>query len=176
VETLIGSAEEAKRIHGETLPLDAAPGGANKIGFTMRVPCGVVAAITPFNYPLNLVMHKVGPALAAGNAVIVKPASDTPLSTLKLAELLLEAGLPAEAVQCVTGPGAKLGDTISSDPRIRKISFTGSLDVGEQICKAAGVKKVTMELGSNCPLIVMRDADLDEAVQATVMSGYVNAG
>ena len=176
VETLAGSAEEAKRIHGETVPLDAAPGAANKVGFTLRVPCGVVAAITPFNFPLNLVMHKVGPALAAGNAVIVKPASDTPLSALKLTEVLLEAGLPAEAIQCVTGPGAKLGDPISTDPRIRKISFTGSLDVGEQICKLAGVKKVTMELGSNCPVIVMRDADLDEAVRATVITGYANAG
>ena len=176
VETLTGSAEEAKRIHGETVPVDAAPGGANKFSFTIRVPCGVVAAITPFNFPLNLVMHKVGPALAAGNAVIVKPASDTPLSALKLVELLLEAGLPAEAIQCVTGPGAKVGSVISTDPRIRKISFTGSLDVGEQICKLAGIKKVTMELGSNCPVIVMRDADLDEAVRATVMTGYSNAG
>ena len=166
VETLTGSAEEAKRIHGETVPVDAAPGGANKFSFTIRVPCGVVAAITPFNFPLNLVMHKVGPALAAGNAVIVKPASDTPLSALKLVELLLEAGLPAEAIQCVTGPGAKLGGIISTDPRIRKITFTGSLEVGEQICKLAGIKKVTMELGSNCPVIVMRDADLDEAVRA----------
>jgi glyceraldehyde-3-phosphate dehydrogenase (NADP+) len=136
----------------------------------------VVAAITPFNFPLNLVMHKVGPALAAGNAVIVKPASDTPLSALKLTELLLEAGLPAEAIQCVTGPGAKLGGIISTDPRIRKISFTGSLDVGEQICKLAGIKKLTMELGSNCPVVVMRDADLDEAVRATVATGYANAG
>ncbi|MGQ9573394.1 MAG: aldehyde dehydrogenase family protein [Dehalococcoidia bacterium] len=176
VETMTASAEEAKRIHGETVPLDGAPGGANKIGFTMRVPCGVVAAITPFNFPLNLVMHKVAPALAAGNAVIVKPASDTPLSALKLTELLLEAGLPPEAIQCVTGPGAKLGDIISTDPRIRKISFTGSLEIGEQICRMAGIKKVTMELGSNCPLIVMPDADLDQAVQATVASGYANAG
>ena len=176
VETLTWSAEEAKRIHGETIPVEAAPGGANKFSFSIRVPCGVVAAITPFNFPLNLVMHKVGPALAAGNAVIVKPASDTPLSALKLVELLLEAGLPAEAIQCVTGPGAKLGAVISTDPRIRKISFTGSLDVGEQICKLAGIKKVTMELGSNCPVIIMRDADLDEAVRATVVTGYSNAG
>jgi glyceraldehyde-3-phosphate dehydrogenase (NADP+) len=176
VETLTGSAEEAKRIHGETVPVDAAPGGADKFSFTIRVPCGVVAAITPFNFPLNLVMHKVGPALAAGNAVIVKPASDTPLSALKLVELLLEAGLPAEAIQCVTGPGAKLGAIISTEPRIRKISFTGSLDVGEQICRLAGIKKLTMELGSNCPVIVMRDADLDEAVRGTVASGYANAG
>jgi glyceraldehyde-3-phosphate dehydrogenase (NADP+) len=176
VETLAWSAEEAKRIHGETVPVEAAPGGADKFSFTIRVPCGVVAAITPFNFPLNLVMHKVGPALAAGNAVIVKPASDTPLSALKLVELLLEAGLPAEAIQCVTGPGAKLGGAISTDPRVRKISFTGSLDVGEQICRLAGIKKVTMELGSNCPVVVMRDADLDEAVRGVVATGYANAG
>jgi glyceraldehyde-3-phosphate dehydrogenase (NADP+) len=176
VETLAWSAEEAKRIHGETIPVEAAPGGADKFSFTIRVPCGVVAAITPFNFPLNLVMHKVGPALAAGNAVIVKPASDTPLSALKLVELLLEAGLPAEAIQCVTGPGAKLGGAISTDPRVRKISFTGSLDVGEQICRLAGIKKVTMELGSNCPVVVMRDADLDEAVRGVVATGYANAG
>jgi glyceraldehyde-3-phosphate dehydrogenase (NADP+) len=176
VETLAWSAEEAKRIHGETIPVEAAPGGADKFSFTIRVPCGVVAAITPFNFPLNLVMHKVGPALAAGNAVIVKPASDTPLSALKLVELLLEAGLPAEAIQCVTGLGAKLGGAISTDPRVRKISFTGSLDVGEQICRLAGIKKVTMELGSNCPVVVMRDADLDEAVRGVVVTGFANAG
>ncbi|MFB3060923.1 MAG: aldehyde dehydrogenase family protein, partial [Candidatus Binatia bacterium] len=94
VETLMGSAEEAKRIHGETVPLDGDPSGVKKLGFTLRVPCGVVAAISPFNFPLNLVCHKVGPALAAGNSVIIKPATDTPLSALKLTEILLEAGLP----------------------------------------------------------------------------------
>ncbi len=176
VETLMGSAEEAKRIHGETVPLDGAPGGATKFGFTIRVPCGVVAAITPFNFPLNLVAHKVGPALAAGNAVIMKPASDTPLSALKLTELLLEAGVPEEAVQCLTGPGGEIGDAIATHPGIRKISFTGSRDVGERICKMAGIKKVTMELGSNSPLIVMPDADLNKVVKATVATGYSNAG
>jgi glyceraldehyde-3-phosphate dehydrogenase (NADP+) len=105
VETMMGSAEEAKRIHGETVPLDADPTGGKKLGFTLRVPCGVVAAIAPFNFPLNLVCHKVGPALAAGNSVIVKPASDTPLSAVRLTELLLEAGLPPEGIQCITGPG-----------------------------------------------------------------------
>ncbi|OYV86287.1 MAG: aldehyde dehydrogenase, partial [Planctomycetia bacterium 21-64-5] len=108
-ETIQLSAEEAKRICGEMVPLDGAPGGAGKLGFTLRVPCGVVAAITPFNFPLNLVCHKVGPALAAGNAVVVKPASDTPLSALKLVEILLEAGLPPAAIACVTGPGGTLG-------------------------------------------------------------------
>ena len=176
VQTLTMSAEEAKRIHGETIPLDAAPGTGRAFGFTMRVPCGVVAAICPFNFPLNLVCHKVGPALAAGNAVIIKPASDTPLSAIKLTEVLLEAGLPAEGIQCVTGPGGEIGDALSSDRRIRKISFTGSRDVGEHICRMAGIKKVTMELGSNSPMIIMPDADLDKVAQATVVSGYSNAG
>ena len=176
VQTLTMSAEEGKRIHGETVPLDAAPGTGRAFGFTIRVPCGVVAAICPFNFPLNLVCHKVGPALAAGNAVIIKPASDTPLSALKLTEVLLEAGLPPEAVQCVTGPGGEIGDALSTDRRVRKISFTGSRDVGERICQKAGIKKVTMELGSNSPMIIMPDADLDKVAQATIASGYSNAG
>ena len=176
VQTLTMSAEEGKRIHGETVPLDAAPGTGKAFGFTIRVPCGVVAAICPFNFPLNLVCHKVGPALAAGNAVIIKPASDTPLSALKLTEVLLEAGLQPEAVQCVTGPGGEIGDALSTDRRVRKISFTGSRDVGERICQKAGIKKVTMELGSNSPMIIMPDADLDKVAQATIASGYSNAG
>ena len=176
VQTITGSAEEAKRIHGETVPLDGAPGVTRQFGFTMRVPCGVVAAICPFNFPLNLVCHKVGPAIAAGNAVIIKPASDTPLSALKLTEILLEAGMPPGAIQCITGPGGEIGDALCADPRVRKITFTGSRDVGEHICRVAGLKKVTMELGSNSPLIVMPDADLDKVAQATVASGYGNAG
>lgn len=175
-ETMELSAEEAKRIGGEVLPLDGAPGGAGKLGFTLRVPCGVVAAIAPFNFPLNLVCHKVGPALAGGNAVVVKPASDTPLSALALVEILLEAGLPPEAIACVTGSGATIGDVLAGDPRVRKISFTGSREVGEHICKVAGIKKVTMELGSNSPIIVMADADLEKVVAATVATGYSNAG
>ena len=142
----------------------------------MRVPVGIVAAISPFNFPLNLVSHKVGPALAAGNAVIIKPASDTPLSALKLTEILLEAGLPPEAVQCVTGSGSRVGDPLVADPRVRKVTFTGSRDVGEHICRTAGLKKVTMELGSNSPLIIMPDADIDKVVSATIASGFANAG
>ena len=166
------SSEESKRIHGETVPLDAAPAVTQPFGFTVRVPCGVVAAIAPFNFPLNLVCHKVGPALAAGNSVIIKPASDTPLSALKLTEVLLEAGLPSEAIQCVTGPGGEIGDALCSDRRVRKITFTGSRDVGEHICQIAGLKKVTMELGANCPLVIMPDADLGKVAQATVTSGF----
>jgi glyceraldehyde-3-phosphate dehydrogenase (NADP+) len=175
-ETIDLSADEAKRLGGEVLPLDGAPGGTGKLGFTLRVPCGVVAAITPFNFPLNLVCHKVAPALAAGNAVILKPASDTPLSALALVEILLEAGLPPMAISCLTGSGGAIGNAICADPRVRKISFTGSRDVGEQICKAAGIKKVTMELGSNSPIIVLGDADLDKVADATVATGFSNAG
>jgi acyl-CoA reductase-like NAD-dependent aldehyde dehydrogenase len=175
-ETIEVSAEEARRIVGEMVPLDAAPGAAGRIGFTLRVPCGIVAAITPFNFPLNLVCHKVGPALAAGNAVIIKPASDTPLSALKLVEILLEAGTPPEAIACLTGGGAAIGDALSTDPRIRKISFTGSYEVGEHICKMAGVKRVTMELGSNSPVIIMDDADLERAAEAITSAGFANAG
>jgi acyl-CoA reductase-like NAD-dependent aldehyde dehydrogenase len=141
VETMMGSAEEAKRLHGETVPLDADPTGGKKFGFTLRVPCGVVAAIAPFNFPLNLVAHKVGPALAAGNSVIVKPASDTPLSALKLTEILLEAGLPAEGIQCITGSGGEIGDALVADRAWRKVTFTGSREVGERICHKAGIKK-----------------------------------
>jgi len=176
VETIMGSAEEAKRLHGETVPLDADPTGSKKFGFTLRVPCGVVAAIAPFNFPLNLVCHKVGPALAAGNSVIVKPASDTPLSALKLTEILLESGLPPEGIQCITGSGGEIGDTIVKDRRVRKITFTGSREIGDRICRMAGIKKVTMELGSNSPLIIMPDANLDKVAAAVAVTGYGNAG
>jgi glyceraldehyde-3-phosphate dehydrogenase (NADP+) len=175
-ETMELSAEEAKRLGGEVLPLDGAPGAAGKFGFTLRIPCGVVVAITPFNFPLNLVCHKVGPALAAGNAVVIKPASDTPLSALKLVEILLAAGLPPLAIACLTGRGGQLGKALCSDPRVRKISFTGSVEVGKQICAAAGLKRVTMELGSNSPLIVLPDADLNKVADAVLATGYGNAG
>jgi len=176
IQTITGSSEEAKRLHGETIPLDAAPGNVNEFGFTIRVPVGVVAAISPFNFPLNLVCHKVGPALAAGNSVVLKPAGDTPLSALKLVEILLEAGLPEEAIQCVTGPGSEIGDVLTGDHRVRKITFTGSMEVGDQICRNAGIKKVTMELGSNSPLIVMSDADIEKVAAATVSGSFSNAG
>jgi acyl-CoA reductase-like NAD-dependent aldehyde dehydrogenase len=176
VETMMLSAEEAKRISGEVVPLDGAPGSGNRFGFTIRVPCGVVLAISPFNFPLNLVVHKVGPAIAAGNSVILKPATDTPLSALKLTQILLEAGLPLAGIQCITGSGGDLGRALCSDSRVRKITFTGSREVGEQICRAAGLKKVTMELGNNAPLIIMPDADLEKVCQAIIATGYSNAG
>ncbi len=176
VETIMGSAEEAKRLHGQTVPLDGAPGGAGKFGVTIRVPCGVVVAISPFNFPLNLVCHKVGPALAGGNAVVVKPATDTPLSALKLTEILLEAGLPPEGINTLTGSGGEIGDLLVADRRVRKITFTGSRDVGEHICKMAGIKRITMELGSNAPVIVMPDADMNKVATAVAATGYANAG
>ena len=175
-ETIIGSAEEAKRLGSEVVPLDGAPGAGNRLGFTLRVPCGVVLAITPFNFPLNLVCHKVGPAIAGGNSVILKPATDTPLVALKFTQILLDAGLPPQAIQCLTGSGREIGDILCSDPRVRKITFTGSRDVGEHICRIAGIKKVTMELGSNAPVIILADADLDKAANAIAVTGYANAG
>ena len=176
-ETIELSAEEAKRIGGEVLlPLDGASNGGRRFGFTIRVPCGVVACITPFNFPLNLPCHKVGPALAAGNAVILKPGSDTPLSALAIVEILLDAGIPPLAISCLTGSGGTIGDALARDPRIRKISFTGSRDVGEHIVRTAGLKRVTMELGSNSPLIVMDDANLEKAAAAIAVTGFANAG
>lgn len=175
-ETMELSAEEAKRLGGEVLPLDGASVGAGKLGFTLRVPCGVVAAITPFNFPINLVVHKVGPALAAGNSCLVKPAGDTPLSALKLVEILLDAGLPPEGIACVTGPGSVVGEAIARDPRVRKLSFTGSRDVGEHLCQIAGIKRVTMELGSNAPLVVLPDADPEKVAATVIGTGFGNAG
>jgi glyceraldehyde-3-phosphate dehydrogenase (NADP+) len=176
VDTLTESAEAARRLHGETVPLDAAASGKGRFGVTLRVPCGIVVAITPFNFPLNLVAHKVGPAIAGGNAVVLKPASDTPLSALKLTQVLLEAGLPPEGLNTLTGPGGEVGDLLVQDGRVRKITFTGSRDVGEHICHLAGIKRLTMELGSNAPVIVMPDADLDKVAAAVTATGYANAG
>jgi glyceraldehyde-3-phosphate dehydrogenase (NADP+) len=167
---------EGAQLRGESLPLDAAPNGAGKFGLTIRVPCGVVVAITPFNFPLLLVLHKIGPALAAGNAVILKPATQTPLTALALAEIMVEAGVPELGLQCLTGSGTMLGELLCSDPRVRKISFTGSTAVGTAISRAAGVKRLSLELGSNCPLIVLRDADPEQVAQAVAVGGYSNAG
>ena len=170
------AASEAARMHGETIPLDATAGAGDKMGFTLRQPCGVVVAITPFNYPLLLVAHKVGPALASGNAVILKPAGQTPLTALKLTEAFLDAGLPEDALQTLTGPGGELGPALCADPRVRKISFTGSTEVGEGIARVAGVKRLSLELGSNCPMVVLPDADVERVAAATALGGYANAG
>jgi len=167
---------EGSQLRGETLPIDAQAGAAGKIGMTLRVPCGVVVAITPFNFPILLVIHKVAPALSVGNAVILKPATTTPLSALMFTEIILQAGLPEHGLQCITGSGSQLGAALCSDPRVRKISFTGSTSVGEKISRVAGVKRLSLELGSNSPLVVLPDADLEEVAQATALGGYVNAG
>jgi len=169
-------AHEGTQVRGEQLPLDAQAGVRGKLGLTMRVPYGVVLAITPYNYPLLLVVHKIGPALAAGNAVILKPAGRTPLSALLLTKLLLEAGLPAEGIQCITGAGGVLGPILATDRRVRKVTFTGSAIVGEALVRAAGPKSVSLELGSNCALVLLADADVEAAVAATVTGGYANAG
>jgi len=176
--TLFAAADTAKSIHGETLPLAAmnAPDIEKKFGFTFRVPCGVVLAITPFNVPVNLACHKIGAAFAGGNAVILKAASDTPLSSALLVQAFLDAGLPAEAIQYLSGPGGKLGAMLCPDDRIRKITFTGSYEAGQTICKLAGMKKVTMELGGNCPVIVMGDAPVNKVISALVPAGYGMAG
>jgi glyceraldehyde-3-phosphate dehydrogenase (NADP+) len=176
VNTLTISGEEAKRLLGETIPFDSFPGGEQRRGHFERVPIGVVLAITPFNDPLNLVAHKLGPAIAGGNAVILKPATVTPLSALKLCEALVEAGLPAGVLQCITGHGAKLGDTLVSDSRVRMVSFTGGLEAGLRISSKAGLKKIGMELGSNSPVIVWHDADLDWAAESCVSGAFWAAG
>jgi acyl-CoA reductase-like NAD-dependent aldehyde dehydrogenase len=170
------AAFEGAQLRGEVLPLDAAFNGAGKLGLAVRVPCGVVVAITPFNFPLLLVLHKLAPALAAGNAVILKPASATPLVALKLTELIIEAGFPPLALQCLTGNGSTLGDRLCSDPRVRKITFTGSTAVGEQITRVAGIKRLSLELGGNAPVVLLRDGDVEAAAAQTALGGYVNAG
>ena len=176
VETFQFSAEEAKRIHGETVPMDASTAGEGRMGFYLRSPVGVVAAITPFNFPLNLVAHKVGPALAAGNSLVLKPASTTPLTALRLGEILEEAGVPGGVFNVVVGSGGTVGDWLTTDPRVSKISFTGSPPVGEAIIRKAGLKKVTMELGNNSGTIIEPDADLDAAVPRCVVSAFANSG
>jgi acyl-CoA reductase-like NAD-dependent aldehyde dehydrogenase len=169
-------AEEACRLEGEVLPMDAARVGVGRLGFTRPEPAGVVLAITPFNYPAILVAHKIGPALAAGNAVVLKPAGATPLSARMLVERLHAAGVDPDALQCVAGPGAELGAALCGDHRVRRITFTGSKEVGDAIARAAGARKLTAELGSNGALVVLEDADLDRAAAAIAHSGYTNAG
>ncbi len=168
---------EGSQLYGDSLPLDAAPnGGTGRLGFTVRQPCGVVVAITPFNFPALLVTHKIGPALATGNSVVLKPARQTPLTALRLCEIFLEAGLHPDAISCLTGPGDVLGDALCADPRVRKISFTGSSETGERITRVAGVKKLSLELGASCPVVVLPDADIELAASAIAGGGYTNAG
>ncbi|MBN1825533.1 MAG: aldehyde dehydrogenase family protein [Candidatus Eisenbacteria bacterium] len=176
VNTLTCSAEEAKRILGETIPWDSFPGGEKRRGYYYRFPIGVVLAITPFNDPLNLVAHKLGPAVAAGNAVILKPATVTPLSAIKLVEALVEAGLPPEAIQLITGVGSRIGEPLVRDDRVRMVSFTGGVEAGKSVAAVAGIKKIGMELGSDSPVIVWKDADLEPAVESSVSGAFWAAG
>lgn len=171
------AAFEGTQLYGDTLPLDANPGtGQEKLGFTLRQPAGIVAAISPFNYPALLVMHKLAPALAAGNAVILKPASTTPLTALALAECFVDAGIPEGVLSVLTGAGKTVGDALVSDPAVRKVSFTGSTAVGEHIASIAGVKKLSLELGASSPVVVLPDADIELAASAVAAGGYINAG
>jgi acyl-CoA reductase-like NAD-dependent aldehyde dehydrogenase len=176
IGTFTIAAEEAKRIHGETVPLDALPAGEGYVGFWTRRPVGVVAAITPFNFPLNLVAHKVAPAIAAGNAVVLKPASSTPLTAVLLCRVLGEAGLPPGALDLVVGPGTAVGEPLARDPRVAKISFTGSAAVGERLTQIAGIKKITLELGNTSPVIVASDADIKTAAGRCAVGAYYNSG
>jgi acyl-CoA reductase-like NAD-dependent aldehyde dehydrogenase len=176
ISTFTLAAEEAKRLHGETIPLDAVPAGEGYFGFWTRRPVGVIAAISPFNFPLNLVAHKVAPALAAGNTLVLKPASTTPLTAVKLCEILQEAGLPAGAINLVVGSGGTVGEWLVTDPRVAKITFTGSPPVGEHILSVAGIKKVTLELGNTSPLIIAPDADLDLVAKRAAIGAYYNSG
>ena len=175
-ELLRLSAFEGAQLRGEVLPLDAAPNGIGKFGYTLRVPCGVIVAITPFNFPILLVLHKVAPALAAGNAVILKPASTTPLVALELTRVLVEAGLPPLGLQCLTGDGSAIGRQLCADDRVRKITFTGSTSVGKSITRVAGVKRLSLELGGNAPVALLADADIDRAAAHVASAGYSNAG
>ncbi len=174
--TFLFSAEEAKRINGEILPIDALRQFPQKWGLVIKEPIGVIVAITPFNYPLNLAAHKVGPAIAANNAVVLKPSSLAPLTAIKMAELFLKAGLPKEMLQVVTGDVMEIGDELIQNPLVKKVTFTGSVEVGKAICKKIGMKKVTMELGGNDPLIILEDADIEGAVSGAVLGAFGNNG
>jgi len=176
IQTYRFAAEEAKRLYGETIPMDAAKGAEQKLGFTFREPLGIIAAITPFNFPFNLVAHKLGPAFAAGNTVVLKPASQTPLSALYIAEVFEKAGLPPGALNVVTGRGGVIGDVLVQDPRVKMVTFTGSLEVGQRIRQLAGLKRVTLELGSNSPVIIDNIRNLDIAVEKCVTGAFAFAG
>jgi acyl-CoA reductase-like NAD-dependent aldehyde dehydrogenase len=176
MSTYTFAAVEARKLAGEMVPMDAAQAGEGKLAFTLRRPVGVVGAISPFNFPLNLVAHKIAPALAAGCAVVLKPAAQTPLSALLLAELEDEAGLPPGWLNVVVGPSAEIGEVLVTDERVRLISFTGSVPVGWGIRERAPKKRVTLELGNSTPVIVAADADLDQAAEKLAANAFSFAG
>jgi acyl-CoA reductase-like NAD-dependent aldehyde dehydrogenase len=176
VSTYTMAAVEARKLAGEVIPMDASPAGAGKLAFTLRLPVGIVGAISPFNFPLNLVAHKIAPALAAGCAVVLKPASQTPLSALLLAELEDEAGLPAGWLNVVCGPAAEIGDVLVEDERVKLITFTGSSGVGWKLRERAARKRVNLELGNATPVIVAADADLDDVAARLAAHAFSFAG
>ncbi|QMT18189.1 aldehyde dehydrogenase family protein [Planococcus maritimus] len=176
IETYKFAAEEAKRLSGEMIPMDAAKGGSNRLAYTLREPLGVVAAITPFNFPQNLVAHKIGPAIAAGNTIVLKPASQTPLSAFFLAELLDQTDLPKGAFNLVTGSGRTVGDVLVESDQVKMVTFTGSPAVGKGIRDKAGLKKVALELGSNAGMIVDEGVDLDVVVEKAIAGAFSNQG
>ncbi|WP_296655247.1 aldehyde dehydrogenase family protein [Paraburkholderia sp.] len=175
INTLKLSADEARRNSGEVIPFDSYAGSENRQGWFTREPLGVIVAITPYNDPLNLVAHKLGPAIAGGNSVVLKPSELAPLSAIKLVDYLNVAGLPANVVSIATG-GAALGEALVGAKDVRMISFTGGFVTGEKIAHAAGLKKLAMDLGGNAPVIVMDDCDLDDAVDSCVSGAYWAAG
>jgi acyl-CoA reductase-like NAD-dependent aldehyde dehydrogenase len=176
MSTYTFAAVEARKLAGEVVPMDAAQAGEGKLAFTLREPIGVVGAISPFNFPLNLVAHKIAPALAAGCAVVLKPAGQTPLSALTLAELEDEAGLPAGWLNVLVGPASEIGDVLVEDERVKAITFTGSSEVGWGIRKRAARKKVLLELGNATPVIVHDDADVAEAATKLAAHAFSFAG
>ncbi len=176
VDTLTFSAVEARKLTGGTVPMDASSSGAGKLGVMLRVPYGVLGAISPFNFPLNLVAHKLGPAIAAGNAVVLKPAGQTPISALKLAQVLVEAGLPGGWLSVVPGPGSEVGNAIVEHELTGALSFTGSAKVGWGIRSRVPHKKVNLELGSNAPLIVHSDGDWETAADKAKLHAFSHAG
>ena len=176
LNTMQLSAEEAGRIIGVTIPFNAVRGSEDRVGYETKVPIGIVVAITPFNDPLNLVCHKLGPAIAAGNPVILKPSDYTPTVAIKFGEILFESGLPKEMLSIITGSPEYFGDALISDDRIRLISFTGGVEAAKIIQRKAGLKKLVMELGSNSPVIVLSDADIEEAVQCCVSGAFYASG
>ncbi|HVD65561.1 MAG TPA: aldehyde dehydrogenase family protein [Gaiellaceae bacterium] len=176
VSTYTMAAVEARRLTGEVVPMDASAAGVGKIAYTMRVPVGIVGAITPFNFPLNLVAHKIAPALAAGCAVVLKPAGQTPLSALLLGELETEAGLPPGWLNVLVGPSAEIGDVLVEDERVKLITFTGSSGVGWRIRERAVKKRVNLELGNATPVVVESDADIEEAATKLAANAFSFAG
>jgi acyl-CoA reductase-like NAD-dependent aldehyde dehydrogenase len=169
------ASEETKRIHGEIVQLDWLPGTEGRTGHVRRVPLGPIAGISPFNFPLNLVVHKVAPALAAGNPIVLRPASQTPISALKLAQIVLEAGWPEEGIAVVPSTTADAAPLVE-DERIKLLTFTGSPEVGWGLKNRAGMKRVTLELGGNAAVVVAADADADYAAERIVWGGTMNAG